>query len=89
MGILKDMVKEVREQTLNGNTVKIDDLAIFKCSVESQPVNLLYDATNDIVIKAAIGPKTARAEQGRGTGMDGPGAEDDRRREAAGTLTAS
>ncbi len=40
--------------------MKIDDLAIFKCSVESQPVNTLYDAQNDIVIKAVIGPKTAR-----------------------------
>ena len=60
VGVLKDMVKEIREQTLNGNTVKIDDLAIFKCSVESQPVNTLYDSTNDIVIKAVIGPKTAR-----------------------------
>ena len=60
VGILKDMVKEVREQTLNGNCVKIDDLAIFKASVEGQPVNLLYDATNDIVIKAAIGPKTGQ-----------------------------
>ena len=60
VGLLKDMVKEVREQTLMGNCVKIDDLAIFKASVESQPVNSLYDATNDIVIKAVIGPKTAR-----------------------------
>ena len=60
VGVLKDMVKEIREQTLMGNTVKIDDLAIFKCSVESQPVNTLYDAQNDIVIKAVIGPKTAR-----------------------------
>ena len=60
VGILKDMVKEVREQTLMGNCVKIDDLAIFKASVESQPVNSLYDSTNDIVIKAVIGPKTAR-----------------------------
>ena len=59
-GVLTDMVKEIREQTLMGNTVKIDDLAIFKCSVESQPVNTLYDSTNDIVIKAVIGPKTAR-----------------------------
>ena len=59
-GILTDMVKEVREQTLNGNTVKIDNLAIFKASIVGQPVNLLYDKTNDIVIKAAIGPKTAR-----------------------------
>jgi hypothetical protein len=60
VGLLKDMVKEVREQTLMGNCVKIDDLAIFKASVESQPVNSLYDSTNDIVIKAVIGPKTAR-----------------------------
>ena len=59
-GVLTDMVKEIREQTLMGNTVKIDDLAIFKCSVEGQPVNTLYDAQNDIVIKAVIGPKTAR-----------------------------
>ena len=60
VGLLKDMVKEVREQTLMGNCVKVDDLAIFKASVESQPVNSLYDSTNDIVIKAVIGPKTAR-----------------------------
>jgi len=60
VGLLKDMVNIVREQTLMGNTVKIDNLAIFKCSVEGQPVNTLYDKTNDIVIKAVIGPKTAR-----------------------------
>lgn len=40
VGILKDMVKEVREQTLNGNCVKIDDLAIFKCSVEANGMKL-------------------------------------------------
>ena len=28
-GILRDFVKCVREQTLNGNTVKVDNLAIF------------------------------------------------------------
>ena len=28
--------------------------------VKGQPVNTLYDAQNDIVIKAVIGPKTAR-----------------------------
>ena len=60
VGLLTDMVDIVREQTLMGNTVKIDNLAIFKCSVEGQPVNTLYDKTNDIVIKAVIGPKTAR-----------------------------
>ena len=60
VGLLKDMVNVIREQTLNGNTVKIDNLAIFKCSVESQPVNKLYDSTTDTVIKAVIGPKTVR-----------------------------
>ena len=59
-GLLTDMVKEVREQTLMGNAVKIDNLAIFKASVESQPVNKLYDSTTDTVIKAVIGPKTTR-----------------------------
>ena len=34
-GILKDFVACTREQCLSGNTVKIDNLAIFKCSVES------------------------------------------------------
>ena len=34
-GILKDFVACVREQCLNGNTVKIDDLAIFKCSLQA------------------------------------------------------
>lgn len=34
-GILKDFVKCTREQCLNGNTVKIENLAIFKCSVEA------------------------------------------------------
>jgi hypothetical protein len=39
-GILKDFVKCTREQCLNGNTVKIDDLAIFKCSVEGNGMTL-------------------------------------------------
>ena len=39
-GILKDFVRCVREQCLNGNTVKIDDLAIFKCSVEANAMTL-------------------------------------------------
>jgi len=59
-GILTDAVKCIRHLTLDGNTVKIDNLAIFKCSVESQPVNTLYDKNLDLTIKAAIGPKTAR-----------------------------
>ena len=34
-GILRDFVNCTREQCLNGNTVKIDNLAIFKCSVQA------------------------------------------------------
>ena len=34
-GILIDFVKCIREQVLNGNTVKIDNLAIFKATVEA------------------------------------------------------
>ena len=59
-GILTDMVKEVREQTLMGNAVKIDNLAIFKASIESNCTSVLYDKTNDVTIRAAIGPKTAK-----------------------------
>ena len=39
-GILIDFVKCTREQCLLGNTVKIDDLAIFKCSVEANGLTL-------------------------------------------------
>ena len=39
-GILKDFVSCTREQCLNGNTVKIDNLAIFKCSVEGNGMKL-------------------------------------------------
>jgi len=35
VGILKDMVSIVRRQVLNGQPVKIDDLAIFKASAEN------------------------------------------------------
>ena len=39
-GILRDFVSCTREQCLSGNTVKIDDLAIFKCSVEANGMKL-------------------------------------------------
>jgi hypothetical protein len=41
-----------------GNTVKIDNLAIFKCSVEANGVSQLYDAQHDITIRAAMGAAT-------------------------------
>ena len=54
-GILIDFVKCVREQVLNGNTVKIDNLAIFKATVEANPLETLYDADQDKVATATIG----------------------------------
>ena len=45
IGILTNMVKCIRELTLNGNCVKIENLAIIKCQVESKGANsyLAYD----------------------------------------------
>ena len=54
-GILRDFVKCVREQTLNGNTVKVDDLAIFKVSVVGNGCAKLYDVDVDKAISASIG----------------------------------
>ena len=54
-GILIDFVKCVREQVLNGNTVKIDNLAIFKATVEANALETLYDASADKVALASIG----------------------------------
>ena len=54
-GILIDFVKCVREQVLNGNTVKIDNLAIFKATVEANALEVLYDADADKTATASIG----------------------------------
>ena len=54
-GILRDFVKCTREQTLLGNTVKVDDLAIFKVSVIGNGCAVLYDKENDKTITASIG----------------------------------
>jgi len=53
-GILTDGVGCIRELCLAGNTVKIDNLAIFMCSVESNPMSRYA------VARASIGPKTTR-----------------------------
>ena len=53
--ILRDFVKCVREQTLNGNTVKVDNLAIFKVSVIGNGCKELYVADLDKCITATIG----------------------------------
>ena len=54
-GILRDFVKCTREQTLMGNTVKVDDLAIFKVSAIGNGCAKLYDAETDKTISASIG----------------------------------
>ena len=53
-GILTDMVKCIRELTLNGNTVKIENLAIFKASVTANACSRYG------VMRATIGAKTVR-----------------------------
>ena len=54
-GILIDLVKCVREMVLMGNTVKIDNLAIFKATVEGNGLDTLYDAQTDKVATATLG----------------------------------
>ena len=54
-GILIDFVKCVREMVLNGNTVKIRNLAIFKATVEANGLETLYDADADKVATATMG----------------------------------
>ena len=55
VGVLTDFVKCVREMVLNGNTVKVGNLAIFKATVESNGLEVLYDAQNDKVASATLG----------------------------------
>ena len=65
-GILRDAAFCIRELTLEGNTVKIDNLAIFKCSVEANGVSKLYDAENNVTIRAAIGSATTTKKDDEG-----------------------
>ena len=64
LGVLTDFVKCVREQVLNGNTVKIDNLAIFKTTVEANGLETLYDAEQDKVAQATIGSLPEGAKTG-------------------------
>ena len=64
LGVLTDFVKCVREQVLNGNTVKIDNLAIFKTTVEANALEVLYDAEQDKVAQATIGTLPEGAKTG-------------------------
>ena len=63
-GILIDFVKCVREMVLMGNTVKIDNLAIFKATVEANGLEVLYDAQQDKAATAALGTLAAGAKTG-------------------------
>ena len=63
-GILIDFVKCIREQVLNGNTVKIDNLAIFKATVEGNGLETMYDADADKVAMATIGSLQEGAKTG-------------------------
>ena len=64
LGVLTDFVKCVREMVLNGNTVKIDNLAIFKATVEANGLETYYDAQNDKVAQATIGQLAEGAKTG-------------------------
>ncbi len=55
VGVLTDFVKCVREMVLNGNTVKVGNLAIFKATVEANGLETLYDAEQDKVAQATMG----------------------------------
>jgi hypothetical protein len=63
-GILIDFVKCVREMVLMGNTVKIDNLAIFKATVEANGLETMYDADTDKVALATIGNLAEGAKTG-------------------------
>ena len=63
-GILIDFVKCVREQVLMGNTVKIDNLAIFKATVEANGLDTMYDPETDKVASATIGNLAEGAKTG-------------------------
>jgi len=66
-GILTDMVRCIRELMLMGQPVKLDNLAIFKASIESKPANDLetFDLKTNVknvkLLAIATG-KVTRAE---------------------------
>jgi len=64
VGVLTDFVRCTREMILQGNTVKIDNLAIVKATVEANGLETLYDAASDKVASATIGT----LKQGEKTG---------------------
>ena len=64
LGVITDFVKCVREMVLRGNTVKLDNLAIFKATVEANGLETLYDAATDKTATASIGTLKAGEKTG-------------------------
>ena len=64
-GILKDMVSCIRELTLKGTVIKIPNLALFKCHVESSGADSLLD------YKLKVATKTKNPTTGAVTYTDG------------------
>ena len=64
LGVLTDFIRCVREMVLNGTTVKLDNLAIFKATVEANGLETLYDAASDKVATATIGTLAEGAKTG-------------------------
>lgn len=57
-GLLKDFVECIHEQLLNGKSVKIDNLAIFRLAVESNAFSSpgeVDEATTRLGVRAAMG----------------------------------
>ena len=59
-GILRDFVACTREQCLNGNTVKVDNLAIFSASVTSNALTL--QEGSQVVAKVGAAPAKAKLQ---------------------------
>ncbi|MBQ4386488.1 MAG: hypothetical protein II822_02625 [Prevotella sp.] len=55
LGVLTDFTKCVREMVLNGNIVKINNLALIKATVEANALDTMYDAQADKVAQATMG----------------------------------
>lgn len=53
-GVLNDMVGCIKELVLEGNAVKLDNLAIFSVGIESKPAN-----TKEELMPAPISPVTS------------------------------
>ena len=51
IGVIRDLANVIRQQMMEGVAVKIDNLAIFKCSVESRGIDDLRDFSVETAVK--------------------------------------